>query len=73
MFAEQVARFVPLAAYAVEQAIYVRFLGRERPILVPSAVDTLPVTASQGDLLPHQSGPIKMSLDGGFHHSLKCI
>jgi len=72
-FAEQTSRLIPLAANAVKLAVLVGFFGREHAVLVPGAVDTMPATIPQGKFLAEQSGSIKVSLNGGAHHTVFCI
>ena len=73
IFAEQPTMLIPLAANPVKLAALVGFFGREQPVLMPGSVDTMPATISQGKFLAKQSGSIKVSLNGGAHHTVFCI
>jgi hypothetical protein len=59
-----------LAANPVSQSVLVGFFGRKGSVPVPGPVDTMPAAVPQGDFLAKQPGSIKVSLDGGSHHTL---
>jgi hypothetical protein len=67
VFAEQSARFTPLAADAMQQAIGVAFLGGEASVLVPDTGNAMPVTVSERHLFAEQTVSIPGLFNRGSH------
>lgn len=72
VFAEESARFVPLAADAMQQSIGVAFLGGEASVLVPDTGNAMPVTVSERHLFAEQTVSIPGLLNRGSHVRCFC-
>jgi len=69
VFADQSSGFIPMAADAVEQSVFVRFFRGTFAALVPDAGNPVPAAIAHGHLLTELSVTIKCLLDGGTHDS----
>jgi hypothetical protein len=69
VFAEPPSSFIPMAADAVEQSVFVRFFRGADAHFVPDADNSVPAAIAHGHLLTELSVTIKCLLDGGTHDS----
>ena len=67
VFADQSSGFIPMAADAVEQSVFVRFFRGADAIFVPDADNSVPAAIAHGHLLIELTVSIKGFLDRGAH------
>ena len=67
IFAEQTARFIPLAADAMQNAVSIRFFGGQHSVFVPGATDAVAPAFLQRHLLAELSIAMKSFLDARVH------
>jgi hypothetical protein len=67
IFAEQTARFIPLAADTMRHAVLIRFCGSQHPVFVPGSTKAVATAFLQGHLLAELSIAMKFFLDARVH------
>jgi hypothetical protein len=69
VFTKPPPRFVPMAADAIEHAIFERFFGGAFAVLVPDTNNAVPVAIAHGHSLTELSVSIKRFLDSDTHNT----
>jgi hypothetical protein len=67
IFAQQTPGFIPLAATTVQQAILIRFLVGEHPVLVPDEGHAVPASVLQRNGFPQLTIPVVGFFSVFFH------